>query len=92
MYFYLNGTLQQTSLNGNTPIDSMSTWIITTDHLNYTEDVVTFTFVRTDGHGTTYYAGVDDFLIFIAECVVGCTSCTSLNDCRACTAGYFLNN
>ena len=31
-------------------------------------------------------------LVTVAECVVGCASCTSLNDCQECVAGYYLNN
>lgn len=69
MFFYINGTLDQYSLDRNLPEDSSTTWIITTNYINFTSDVVTLTFTRTDAWGTFYYCGVDDLMIIIAECV-----------------------
>ena len=89
MYFTLNITLQNTSLNRPLAEDSRDTWIINTDPLNYIENVILLTFFRTENHGSN--TGIDDLIIIVQECVVGCTSCTSLNDCRECAGGLYLN-
>lgn len=31
-------------------------------------------------------------MVILAECVHGCSTCTSLTDCSACTGATFLNN
>ena len=86
MTFIVNGS-HTYSLN-NTYQDSgsvLKTWIYNTGFINFTEPSVVLTFRRVDGLGDFDPTGVDDLIVFIAECVPDCTSCTSLTDCRSCT-------
>ena len=93
MTFIVNGS-HTYSLN-NTYQDSgsvLKTWIYNTGFINFTEPSVVLTFRRVDGRGDFDPTGVDDLIIFIAECVPDCTSCTSLTDCRSCTGSTYLHN
>ena len=83
--------MNSTTNSSNSSINSTSNSTAS----NYSTNSTTPTANVSNNLSVNYYVystGVDDLFIIVAECVVGCTSCTSLKDCRACAAGYYLNN
>lgn len=74
-------------------------WIFTSRFIPYTDSVIRYAIYRNDSTGTPWTAGCpcgiafSDMRCMVAQCVVGCKSCTNLYDCSACDAvsGYFLD-
>ena len=92
MYFYINSSHEYHLVqNFSDSSFSSKAAIFTTDYIPYTDNIIQFAFKRNDSQGSGDPTGFSQLIVFIAECVPGCSSCTNLTDCSACTGSTYLN-